>query len=84
LVVVRLVAMNVLPRQRVGASEWAHNAWAEVRGGPALTVPSDALQALLDAYVTAMRALEDDVRGEIRERAESVRTVDAVGVSAEA
>ena len=44
--------MNVLPNQRIAASDWAHHAWGH-NAGMGLTVPSDALQALLDAYVEA-------------------------------
>lgn len=72
--------MNVLPGSRVSASDWAHQAWSQAKG-QALTVPADALQALIDGYVTAMAALKENVREVITERAESVTTVDTVGVS---
>jgi hypothetical protein len=42
--------MNVLPKGPCTASEWAHNAWGQ-NAGYGLTVPADALQVLIDAYL---------------------------------
>lgn len=67
--------MNVLPRGPVAALDWAYNAWGQTHG-PAVTVPADALQVLIDQYLVAMRALEENVKGVLSERAESVPVVD--------
>ena len=59
---VTLNRMHVLPSQPIDPLTWAYQAWAESGDGAAITVPASALRALLDAYVIARRALEDDVR----------------------
>lgn len=67
--------MNVLPKTKVIAAQWSHQAWSET-GGVGITVPQDALQELLDAYVTAQKALEENVRAVLSE-GESGPMVDA-------
>jgi hypothetical protein len=65
--------MDVLPKRPVGAYEWAHAAWKQ-SAGLAITVPFDALQRLLDAYVeaaTLRAALERRVKVTVETTGES-------------
>jgi hypothetical protein len=67
--------MNVLPKGPCTASEWAFNAWGQT-AGMGLTVPTDALQVLIDAYVAnrgAAALLEQRVKVTLDTSGETVR-----------
>lgn len=72
-----MARMSDLPKRPMTAEEWSHAAWGDFTPSLALTVPRDALQALLDERAALRVALEDKVRAEMSERAESIPTIDA-------